>query len=343
MPEEIVGHRTQRDVLSRLFHQGKLPSTILLAGPGGIGKSLAAKELARSLVCEHSGSQSQSGSRSEYGGCTTSATCHGCRVFDASNHPDVHWVSVADKELASVESCRELLFSLHLAPLSAKVRVVVFDQAERLTLAVANTLLKILEEPPANTYFILVASNASRLPPTLLSRCQIWFFDVLTVAQIKEILSRQDTLSSEEINALALIADGALEDLDQIRAHIGEWQRLCSAIDEIIGGSRAQAALLASELSKSKDSLPTALKLIRIHARQRLLQYAHEGASRREVSSRLSVFVTNLMSAEYFLFERNLAPVSVLSVIFDALAGQSYAAFTSVTNSATVLSRIAAS
>lgn len=336
---DIVGHVHQRRALAKLFQSKRLPQCLMFAGPSGVGKRLVALELARTLVCTIAPTR--------YGGCScdkskSSSRCAGCKVFDARNHPDCSFIDAAQKDLSGVEGCRELIASLHLVPLSGSVRIVLFDNAEHLSVAVANTLLKVLEEPPPRTYFFLVTSNASRLPPTLLSRCQLWFFDALTPPEVQSILeAQQPPETSEGLSTLATIADGSLANLSELKEHLSEFQSAASTIEEIVNGSRARAALLASQLGKHKETLPLQLKMLRISARQLMLRKSREGPSRHDQCARLATFITNILAAEYYLFERNLAATPVLCAVFDALAGKSYAAFTTHMNSVTLLDQLA--
>lgn len=241
-----------------------------------------------------------------------------------------------------MEACRDLIASLHLAPLSGSVRLVLFDNAEHLSVAVANTLLKVLEEPPPRTYFFIITSNPTRLPPTLVSRCQLWFFDALSTEQVQRILgSLTGPESPAELSTLATIADGSLSNLAELKEHLSEFHSAAAAIEEVVNGSRARAALLASQLGRQKETLPLQLRMLRICARELLLRKSREGPSRHETCARLANLITNLLTAEYYLFERNLAPTPVLCAILDAAAGQSYAAFTTHTNSGTLLEQLA--
>ncbi len=156
-----------------------LPHALLLAGPPGIGKRAFADALAARLVCEGDLS-------AEAPAC---GRCPACRWFAAGNHPDVRLVvPEADMETEAeprgdegkkastqirIEQIRALEDFVFVGGHRKGARVVVIDPAEAMNAAAANALLKILEEPPASVYFILVSSQWRRLLPTIRSRCRM--------------------------------------------------------------------------------------------------------------------------------------------------------------------------
>ncbi|TDR81417.1 DNA polymerase III subunit delta' [Paludibacterium purpuratum] len=149
----------------------RLPNAWLLTGLAGIGKSAFAEELARSLLCDRPGP--------EHAAC---GECESCRWFALGSHPDYRRLSPLqddDEEKASrklpvikIEAVREVIDFAHLTSHRHGQRVVMVEPAEALNPAAANALLKILEEPPADVLFLLVAHAPQRLLPTIRSRCR---------------------------------------------------------------------------------------------------------------------------------------------------------------------------
>jgi DNA polymerase-3 subunit delta' len=143
---------------------------LLLAGPRGVGKGALALAWAQALLCESPAADG--------GACGQCAACH---WFDAGSHPDFRHVTLQEKtskegetRLATaieVEQAREAVDFVQLSTYRAGFRVVVVDPADSLNLAAANALLKVLEEPPLNTVFVLVSDQPRRLLPTIRSRC----------------------------------------------------------------------------------------------------------------------------------------------------------------------------
>ena len=198
----LYGHEGIRNRLAGAIASGRLPQSLLLEGPRGVGKQRLALWLAQALVCEDRG-------KGKGEGC---GACQHCKLVLSLSHPDVHWFvpvelskkgADADKQvelvaealgdelaarrerplyeppsgLAShnIASVRLLLRRLALTPALARRKVFILGDAERLVPqtgadAAANALLKALEEPPADTVFVLTATEPEALLPTILSR-----------------------------------------------------------------------------------------------------------------------------------------------------------------------------
>ena len=163
-----------------LAEPARLPHALLLAGPTGGGKTLFARSLAQRLLCEDVTPEGYA--------C---GVCDACRWFEANNHPDVRFVMPAADEAESaeekptekakstqirIEQIRNLAEFLSVGAVRGGRRVVVIGPAEAMNTATANALLKLLEEPPLNTQFILVSDEPRRLLPTVRSRCQVRSF-----------------------------------------------------------------------------------------------------------------------------------------------------------------------
>ena len=301
MNERVIGHKRQRERLEKLWRKNKLASTLMFSGESGIGKSLVAKELFRTLFCEQG---------ETYGGC---GVCRSCRLYDSGNHPDFHERDCLTKDNSSMEALRELTYSLHLNSFAGRSRAVLFHNSEYLSMQGANLLLKILEEPRPGTYFCLLTANPSRLPATILSRCHIWFFDQLQEQEIEEIVKRQGLIEATGVSAeeAAVLADGNMQNLASLEQHRDDWRVLQTRLDDFARGDCAGASDFAYELSKDRERLRERLRLMRIHARRRMLE-AEDDDSRLSWSFSLS----NLLDAEYLIFERNIGAAYVLSFIF---------------------------
>ena len=148
----------------------RLPHAILLAGPQGVGKLELAQAWAQSLLCERPRAYGEA--------C---GECEGCHWFAACTHPDFMHLTLQEKETRegeirlateiSVEQARQAVDFVQLSTYRAGYRLVLIEPAEALNTASANALLKVLEEPPINTVFILVSHQFRQLLPTILSRC----------------------------------------------------------------------------------------------------------------------------------------------------------------------------
>lgn len=347
---QLVGHNFQRKALKDFILSARLPSTLMFSGSSGIGKRLVALELARSLLCDRNTAPlkdlKSSAAKFVYGGC---ASCKACSIFDAYNHPDFHAVECLNDESSRMEALRALLVALQLKPFLGSNRVVLFDNAENLSHSAANALLKTLEEPRQNTYLILITSNPAKLPATLVSRCQMWYFSELARGEIFQILSSKYskdasrsastlTLSEERIEKLSGALGGSLENIELMTVELERWEELTGKLDQIFKGDGKLALDLAQELGKDKERLPLDLNLIRTYVRERLLLLSNNPSSNNHDYSKWANALTNLIAAERLIFERNLAPAYVLTNIFLFLINDSALnSFTTFSNSATLV------
>jgi DNA polymerase-3 subunit delta' len=139
---------------------GRLPHALLLHGPAGLAKTAFALRLAQSLVCQNPGPERQACGR-----------CRGCELFAAGTHPDAYTVfPEEDRRQITVDQVRSLIGFLLLKPHAAPRRVVIVSPAEAMNINAANSLLKVLEEPPGGI-LLLVSSAPTRLAATVRSRC----------------------------------------------------------------------------------------------------------------------------------------------------------------------------
>lgn len=321
----ILGHETQRAALSRLIKAGTLPTTILFSGVAGVGKSLVAREVGYSLLCE----------KQAFGGC---GQCQYCSLTAAGNNPDFVFIECAGEDSA-VESIRALLYSLNLKSFFGRNRVVVFNDADAMNAQSSNALLKSLEEPRPNTYFFLISAHRGALPPTLVSRSQVWFFDRLPDRHMRTILHAREKEISESaltVDELMVLADGSLADLEAVVAKSSSWRELTAALDEIASGKLNVVTDLAAALAKDKEYISENLKLMRIHARARMMSSLDPW-----LKSAWAHFVTNILSAERSITQRNLAATTVLVTLLLALYQNTRgASFTTLPNGGTLLDKI---
>lgn len=201
-----------------------LPHAILLRGRSGIGKHDFALNLSHALLCQQAG-ESQ----------LACGTCPSCQWLKEGGHPDFKWVTPEDnstnestgkkktgkKSQISVAQIRQLYDYLSLSTHQVSGhRVILISPAETLNLASANALLKMLEEPPANTLFLLVASQPQRLLPTIISRCQVLDLPIPSNVEATAWLNEQGVNNPE--NALEYTGGAPLEALriqDQLEAN----------------------------------------------------------------------------------------------------------------------------
>lgn len=234
MFEHLIGNDDTKHLLKRLAADGRVPQSMLFAGPDGVGKKLFAFELARLMLCKD-------------GGCGTCSVCTRIGVFNIpkpekgedfdvvflSDHPDVGMVLPYKRNLR-VGAIRELEREAHFHPFEADKRVFIINDADKMNDSSSNALLKTLEEPPGTTYLILVTSRPDALLQTIRSRCQTIRFAPVARLEIEDLLAKTGRFAGDDAALAAGVSGGSVGkafDLDV------EWFR--STRDSMLGVIKA--------------------------------------------------------------------------------------------------------
>lgn len=196
MWSKILGHSRQILKLKRALKENKVPHAYLFSGIEGVGKRQTAIGLAQALNC--------AGIKE-----IPCEQCLSCQKISKGVHPDCLFIE-PDGKTIRIEVLRDLKQKAYLYPLEGRSKIFIIDQAEKMTLASANALLKILEEPPNQTYFILITSQPSALLPTIRSRCQKMEFGPLPSEILIQILMRLGK-DSKEAKLLADLSQGSIQ------------------------------------------------------------------------------------------------------------------------------------
>lgn len=253
----ILGQTKALALLSRALKSGRLAHAYLFAGPDGVGKTTAALDLAAVLLCRQPDAEQPCG------------TCPGCRKFQSGNHPDLLRIR-PDGAAIKIDQIRELKKALSFAPFESRQRVVLLEEAHTMRREAGNSLLKVLEEPPANNLLILVGNAAGSLLDTIVSRCQVIPFAPLPLALAAEIIRRRRP-ELDEAGALALaeLAGGCPGQALALEADgiLALYRRI---VEELLArqgaaAERVERALaLAVELAEVKEGMELLLTLLRI-------------------------------------------------------------------------------
>lgn len=237
--EGIIGQRRPKEILAKAIEQERIPNGYLFIGPEGTGKEALAIDFAKALFCTGMFEKP----------CNT---CSACRRVKEFNHPDFVYI-VPKPKSAKTEDVRKIYDSLVEEPYARKTlwaaptigideirelrktvsikptehkKLIVIAEADKLTQEAANSLLKLLEEPPDSTHFVLTTAKPNTLLPTIISRCQEVKFGLLTDNEIETTLLKRSEISSEKARIVSRISQGnykrALEwidhDLEQKRS-----------------------------------------------------------------------------------------------------------------------------
>jgi hypothetical protein len=197
---QIIGHDTVKRLLGRALAGPRRAHAYLFDGPRGVGKMTLARELAKALLCDA-------------GGTDACDRCPACDRMARGVHPFFFYFSLPpDDRNISIKTLKDeqaLGRKIALKPCGAPYKIAAFDDAETLSADAANWLLKILEEPPPQTIFLLVTAVRRQLPSTILSRCQRVRCGRLTRAETVRVLVERASVPGAEAERLATLADGA--------------------------------------------------------------------------------------------------------------------------------------
>jgi len=173
--ETFLGNRKNIERLQEKLRQDRFPHGLLFSGPDGIGKRTCALMVAKALNCENSPD-------GEF--CDACPQCH---KIDAGTHPDLIRIGVEEEASEiKIAQIRESIRMLDFRPLEGKNKVFIIDPANLMNASSANALLKGLEEPPDNSYFILITNSPHSLLPTIRSRCQSYAFTPLAIEDLRQ-------------------------------------------------------------------------------------------------------------------------------------------------------------
>ncbi|WP_337880613.1 DNA polymerase III subunit delta' [Rheinheimera sp.] len=165
--------------LIQLAARQQLPHALLLSGAKGTGKQALARQLARYLLCRQPAAEQACGQ------------CKSCLLVKAGHHPDL-WTPAADQH-TGVDAIRQLTVFMQGAAQQGGKKVVILPDAEQMSEAAANALLKTLEEPPKDSFLLLLCAHPAQLLPTIRSRCQHWSLAPVFGADIQQWLAQHSS------------------------------------------------------------------------------------------------------------------------------------------------------
>ena len=252
----IVGQDRAVERFSSAWSTRKLHHAWLLAGPKGVGKASFAHAAARRVLAEAAGPSF------DLPGIETDDEHPIVKLIEAGSHPDMRWLERLVNEKTgnlardiSVEQVREAGEFLTLTPALSPWRVIVIDTVDELQAAGANALLKMLEEPPANTLFFLVSHAPGRLLPTIRSRCRRLDFQKLDDDAMTSILERKTEISAaEQKRIIAMSFGSAGRALAFAELGLAKLEEAAVTILRQGDPTNARRADLASELGKKASA-----------------------------------------------------------------------------------------
>lgn len=201
---DVVGQDALTTTLRNTVKSGKLAHAYLFCGPRGVGKTTCARIFAKAINCEHPTDNGEA--------C---GTCESCKAFEEGRSFNIFELDAASNN--GVDQIKQLMEQTRIPPQVGRYKVFIIDEVHMLSQQAFNAFLKTLEEPPAHVIFILATTEKHKILPTILSRCQIYDFERMSVAhiiqQLKMVADREKISYEEEaLGVIAEKADGGMRD-----------------------------------------------------------------------------------------------------------------------------------
>lgn len=215
--KSVVGQDSLTTTLKNAIANQHLAHAYLFCGPRGVGKTTCARIFAKTINCLNHTADGEA--------CNE---CESCRAFNEQRSFNIHELDAASNN--SVEDIRSLVEQVQIPPQIGKYSVYIIDEVHMLSSAAFNAFLKTLEEPPAHAIFVLATTEKHKIIPTILSRCQIYDFNRIRIADTVDHLryvAQSENIQAEEaaLNIIARKADGAMRDalsiFDQVVSFCG--------------------------------------------------------------------------------------------------------------------------
>jgi len=265
--ESLIGQDNIAQTLKNSIVRGQLAHAYLFCGPRGVGKTSAARIFAKTINCSNPSAEME-----------PCCECESCRSFQEGHSYCIHELDAASNN--SVDDIKALIEQVNIPPQVGKYSVFIVDEVHMLSTQAFNAFLKTLEEPPAHAIFILATTEKHKILPTILSRCQTYDFNRISIPDIvrnlRSIADREGiTVDDESLHVIAMKADGAMRDaltiFDQTVAFCGtdikyeevlknlnvlSYEHSFALVDAFLAGDY-QAALLKFDevLAKGFNSL----------------------------------------------------------------------------------------
>ena len=216
--ESVVGQQALTQTLRNAIRSNRLAHAYLFCGPRGVGKTTCARIFAKTINCLTP--------TADHEACNQ---CESCTAFNEQRSYNIHELDAASNN--SVDDIRSLIDQVRIPPQIGKYSVYIIDEVHMLSQGAFNALLKTLEEPPSYAIFILATTEKHKILPTILSRCQVYDFTRITVADTirhLQYVAQQEgiTVGEQALNVVAQKADGGMRDalsiFDQLVAFCGK-------------------------------------------------------------------------------------------------------------------------
>jgi DNA polymerase-3 subunit delta' len=249
---ELIGQFYVKRILANVVSSGRIPHAYLFYGPQGTGKMSAAISFSKALNCENV---------QEGQGC---GECASCRKIDDGNHPDIKVIE-PDGASIKIEQVRMLIKEIAYRSYEGPWKVFIISHADTATVEAANSVLKVLEEPPERSMLILLSTSIKQMLPTILSRCQLIEFRKVPSPVIEDYIAKKTGIPEGMARPFAWLSNGApsralelamSKDVKTLR------DRIIDDIVEIPHRGKLEVLQLASGLAKDKESVDLVIDIL---------------------------------------------------------------------------------
>ncbi len=258
--DEVVGQKLAITILQNALREDRLSHAYLFTGEAGVGKEIAAFEFAKAINCKND----------EIDSC---GRCISCRKADSNNHPDIKEIR-PDGASIKIDQIRKLQQEILYKPYESSKKVYIIYQADKMNLQAANSLLKTLEEPPSYATIILVADNLKKLLSTVISRCQLVRFKLVSDSLIKDKLKSEYKLSDDKCQIIISLVAGrykqALE-LVEDENKLKDREEILELVSNFKDLNRIRVFEVVNKLPDDRDKLNDSLNIILTWYRDLLL------------------------------------------------------------------------
>jgi len=239
---------------------GHVPHALLFSGMAGIGKLAVAREFAKLLNCL------------DPQGLDCCDRCSSCRKIQGGHHPDILWLK-SEGVFIKIDQVRDLRERMHYRPFEGRWRVMVIEDAQKLKEEAANSLLKLLEEPPKQNLFLLSALEPQMLLPTIVSRCCHIRFQPLDNTVIERHLIEARRMPPEQAREVARLAEGSLERARWLAEEdrITHWKDILKNLSKLGELSMIDLFAMTAQWAQKIEDLEHDLECIKLWARDLVL------------------------------------------------------------------------
>ncbi len=225
--QTVVAQASITNTLKNAIKSSQLAHAYLFCGPRGVGKTTCARIFAKTINCTNLSPETEA--------CNQ---CDSCKAFNTSRSFNIHELDAASNN--SVDDIRNLTDQVRIPPQMGRYSVYIIDEVHMLSSQAFNAFLKTLEEPPKHAIFILATTEKHKIIPTILSRCQIFDFNRISVSDISgylEFVAKSEgvQVEPEGLNVIAQKADGAMRDALSIFDQIVSFSGKTITYQDIIG------------------------------------------------------------------------------------------------------------